>query len=138
MNLVDAGLDILYYLMTLDGVIESSEIQEIVKYLLQAETDVRKKTEKRIFSYQPDFTSLSLEIGLLSSLKEEELKKRYERAVSYYNEKSSKDQKNGLIGFAVNLVKADGTVLEEEKEALKRLSDIFKVGKKFLKGLDRQ
>jgi len=111
MNLVEAGLDILFYLMNVDNIVSPSEMQEIIKYLLKARREILHGNN--VYTEGADIENVSMEIGLLYNLSREDLKKRYHKAVEYFNTHALQEQKEKLIYFALKLIEADGNITKD-------------------------
>lgn len=113
MNLFDAGLNILYALMTVDNEIAESEIQEITKYLLRCGFEM---AENRIDVAKPEMEDLIMEIGLLGSLSGERLKEQFEVSADFFAAHTSEYQRLKMIDFALKMIAADGVIRDSEKE----------------------
>ncbi len=124
MNLFDAGLNILYVLMTVDQDIAETEIQEIMKYLLRCGFEM---AENRLQVNQPEMEKMIMEMGLLGALPKEKLQERFGRSAEFFAQHTTEYQKKKMIDFALKMIAADGVIMESEKDYFNILGQRWKL-----------
>lgn len=117
MNLVVAGLDLLYGIMCSDNRIDEGEIREIVRFLVRG-MDGPRETRS---AGRPGLTDILMEVGLLSALGAAELEERIRDSAGFFRQCATARQKKALLDFARGIAMADGRVMPEEAGALGNL-----------------
>lgn len=121
---IEAALEILYCLMTVDNEIHETELKEILRFLLKAGFEV---AENHLKTRDQEYEGLILKMGTLSALSRDALQQKYTQARDYLQTHLTADQKQRIMDYAVDMIVADGQVRPEEKELLQDLSLAWQV-----------
>jgi hypothetical protein len=120
MNLYEAGVVILYTIMTIDGVIDEEEPKEIARFLLNFGFDFGEGKKS-------DLPSLVMEIGMLGALDKQSLMKRWKKAVSVFAQNSSEKECEKMALYALDMICADRIILPEEEELFDNLGKAWNI-----------
>lgn len=110
MNKAKAGYNLLMILSAVDN-----EFQEEEKLVIQ-------KFIKKMWTDQYDDLALTTSI---SNLTPDDWMPRFQECMDYFYTESSKEERNEFLQFAMDLVKADDVITEEENRFLKTLFDAW-------------
>lgn len=124
MNLFEAGLDILYVLMTIDNEIAESELGEMMRFLLRCGLEIGQQRQ----SYQPpELERLILEMGMLNAMQKKNLIARFQRSAEFFKEKTDPVIREKMIEFSLQMIAADGKITFEEDEYFNLLGKIWEM-----------
>ncbi|MCA2939992.1 MAG: TerB family tellurite resistance protein [Microcystis sp. M113S1] len=104
MNKFQAVFEILYILCCVDGEVDESETEVIVKFIKQNADSI--------------YFTPSEVIDSLYTLTEEGVMEELSNAVHSFKNSSTATERTALMTFAVELVLADGYITKEEKDLL--------------------
>ncbi len=121
---IDAGLDVLYCLMTVDNEIHEKELKEIFRFLLKAGFEIE---DNHLRTRDADYESLILKMGTLSSLSREALENRFVQSSDFLQKNLNQAQKEKFMDYALDMVAADGKILPEEKNLLDILAEKWEI-----------
>ena len=111
MDKFQAAFEILYFLSCVDGSVDDSELQVILRFLESNYGNV---------SFNPSEVIYSIAILNARGMQEE-----LETAAMIFKNSSAARDRKLLLEFAVELIVADGEVSSEEKQLLQGLANLF-------------
>lgn len=122
MTIYEAGMDILYLLMSIDNEIAETEVEEMMKYLIKCGNELGDGISER-----PSLPILIMEIGLLGELDREKLLRRWYTSVNYFAENTSPEQLGKMFEFALDMIAADGKIVPEERKYFTILGEAWEM-----------